>query len=75
LRTQRSANPYSCTNVDFCCSFGLKFVFFFWFILAISMATRVVALARELKNIKSELRNLAPFIEMVKPYQILLLFM
>jgi hypothetical protein len=39
------------------------------------MATRVVALARELKNIKSELRNLAPFIEMVKPYQILLLFM
>jgi hypothetical protein len=76
LRTQRSGNPYSCTDVDFCCSFGLKFVFF-WFILqlAVSMASRVAALARELKNIKSELRNLAPFIEMVKSCQILLLFM
>jgi hypothetical protein len=36
------------------------------------MASRVAALSRELKNIKLELRNLAPFIEMVKSCEILL---
>jgi hypothetical protein len=57
LRTQRTANPDSCTHVDFCCLFGLKFDFSgsSYLQLVVSMASRAATLPRELKKIESEM--------------------